>query len=85
MSIKCLCVLFVIENLKIGWPAVFLTHGHICEYIFLFLIYFFIEGLFLYRLLLFSVKPQHESARGIYISLPSEPPSHHPPNPVPLG
>ena len=35
-----------------------------------FLIYFFIEGLLLYRILLFSVKPQHESAIGIHISLP---------------
>ena len=47
-----------------------------------FLIYFFIEGWFLYRILLFSVKCQHESAIGIYISppfwtsLPSASPSH---------
>ena len=32
------------------------------------------------------VKPQHESAIGIYIySLPFEPPSHLPPHPTPLG
>jgi len=30
---------------------------------------FFIEG-FLYRILLFSVKPQHESAIGIHIYTP---------------
>ena len=33
------------------------------------LIYFFIEGLLLYRILLFSVKPQHESAIGLHIML----------------
>ena len=49
---------------------------------FLFLIYFFIEGYLLYRTLLFSVKPQHESAIGIHTtppfwtSLPSLSPSH---------
>ena len=31
-------------------------------------IYFFIEGQLLYRILLFSVKPQCESAIGIHIS-----------------
>ena len=35
-----------------------------------FLINYFIEGLLLYRILLFSVKPQHESAIGIDISPP---------------
>ena len=37
------------------------------------------------RILLFSVKPQQESATGIHISLPFEPPSHLPPHPTPLG
>ena len=43
---------------------------------------FFIEGKLLYRILLFSVEPQHESAIGIHISppfwtsLPSPSPSH---------
>ena len=47
-----------------------------------FLMYFFIEGYLLYRILLFSVKPQHESAIDIRISppfwnpLPSNFPSH---------
>ena len=36
-------------------------------------------------MLLFSVKPQHESAIGIDISLPFEPPSYLPPHPTPLG
>ena len=31
------------------------------------------------------VKPQQESATGIHISLPFEPPSHLPPHPTPLG
>ena len=31
---------------------------------------FFIEGSLLYRILLFSIKPQHESAIGICISPP---------------
>ena len=35
-----------------------------------FLIYFLVEGYLLYRILLFSVKPQHESAIGIHIPLP---------------
>ena len=35
-----------------------------------FLIYFFIEGYLLYRVLLFSVKLQHESAIGLHISPP---------------
>ena len=45
-------------------------------------IYFLIEGWLLYRILLFSVKPQHESAIGIHVSppswtsLPSPSPSH---------
>ena len=49
---------------------------------FCFLIYFLIEGLLLYRILLFSVKPQHESAIGMHVSppsgtsLPSPSPSH---------
>ena len=54
----------------------------ICSILFYFLIYFFIE--LLYRILLFSVKPQHESAIGIHISLPFEPPSHLPPRLTPL-
>ena len=28
---------------------------------------------------------QHESATGIRVSSPPEPPSHHPPYPIPLG
>jgi len=32
---------------------------------------FFIEGLLLYRILLFSAKPQHESAIDIHVSPPS--------------
>ena len=43
--------------------------------------YFSFEQTLLYRILLFSIKPQHESAIGIYIyPLPFEPPSH----PTPL-
>ena len=38
--------------------------------LFFFLVYFFIEGWLLYRILLFSVIPQHESAIGIHISPP---------------
>ena len=38
---------------------------------FSFLIYFLIEGYLIYRILLFSVKPQHESAIGVYIYIPS--------------
>ena len=45
---------------------------------------FFIEGQLLYRILLFSVKPQHELAIGILIS-PVEAPSHLPPHSIPLG
>ena len=33
-------------------------------------IYFLIEGYLLHRILLFSVKPQHESAIGVHISTP---------------
>ena len=33
-------------------------------------IYYFIEGQLLYRMLLFSVKPQHELAIGVHISSP---------------
>ena len=51
----------------------------------LFFIYlFFIEGQLLYRIFLFSVKPQRESAIGIHISPPFEPPSHLLPHPTPL-
>ena len=32
-------------------------------------IYFVTEGYLLYRILLFSIKPQHESAIGIYLFL----------------
>ena len=47
---------------------------------------FFNWRIMLCRILLFSVKPQHESAIGIYIySLPFEPPSHLLPHPTPLG
>ena len=35
------------------------------------LIYFLIEGQLLYRILLFSVKYQHESAISVHMSLPS--------------
>ena len=38
--------------------------------LYFFLIYFFIEGSLLYRIFLFSVKPQHESAIGIDIFPP---------------
>ena len=44
--------------------------------------FFLIEGLLLYRILLFSIKPQHESATSIHIpppfwiSIPSPCPSH---------
>ena len=38
----------------------------------------------LYRILLFSVKPQHESSVGLHI-FPLEVPSHLPPHPFPLG
>ena len=49
---------------------------------FFFFFNFFIEGKLLYRILLFSIKPQHESAIGIHISppfwtsLPFPSPSH---------
>jgi len=46
--------------------------------------FFLIEGQLLYGILLFSVKPQHESTIGIHISLPFETPSHLPPHPTPL-
>ena len=55
-----------------------------CIYVHLFKIYYLIEGKLLYRILLFSVKPQHESAIGIHISppfwtsLPSPSQSHSP-------
>ena len=39
----------------------------------------------LYRILLFSVKPQHESAVGLHISSPFETPSPLSPHPTPLG
>ena len=45
-----------------------------------FIIYILIKGDLLYRILLFSVKHQHESAIGI----PMSPPSHLPPHPTPL-
>ena len=50
---------------------------------FFFLIYFLVEGYLLYRILLFSVKPQHESAIGIHIPLPfwTSLPSPSPPLP----
>ena len=35
-------------------------------------IYFLIEGELLYRILLFSVRPQHESSIGIIYPLPFE-------------
>ena len=67
------------------------THTHI-QIIFhynllqvIFKIYlFFLEGKLLYSLL-FSVKPQHESAIGINISLRFQAPSYLPPYPTPLG
>ena len=43
--------------------------------------YFFIEGYLLYRILLFSVKPQHESAIGIH-NIPSL--LDHPPISLPI-
>ena len=46
---------------------------------------FLTEGQLLYRILLFSVKRQHESAIGIHMSRTLEPPSHLPPHPTPLG
>ena len=36
-----------------------------------------------YRILLFSVKPQHESVIGYIYPLPFEPPSSLPPHPTP--
>ena len=50
--------------------------------LFFFLIYFFIEGYLLYRILLFSVKPQHESAIVYIYPLPFKPPSRLPPHPT---
>jgi len=50
-----------------------------------FYLFILIECKLLYRILLFSVKPQHESAIGIIYPLPFEPPSHLPPQPTPLG
>ena len=50
------------------------THSRFLGFFFTFynyfLIYFFIEGYLFYGILLFSVKPQHESATGIHISPP---------------
>ena len=46
----------------------------VCVYLWVFFLFFFlIEGQLLYRILLFSVKPQHESAVGlcIYTHIPS--------------
>ena len=48
--------------------VLWIKHCHLLN-ISLFLIYFFIEGYLLYRIVLFSVKP-HESAIGIHISPP---------------
>ena len=50
-----------------GPHAIFLSFLNI-EYFFFF-IYFFTEGELLYRILLFSVKPQHESAIGVHMLL----------------
>ena len=53
-----------------------------CCVCYFFINLFFIAGQLLYRILLFSVKPQHESAIGIHVSLPfwnslpSSSPSH---------
>ena len=63
----------------------------LCMFLIFFLIYYFflinlifIEAQSLYRILLFSVKPQHESAIGIHISPPFWN-SRLPPHPTPLG
>ena len=53
--------------------------------IFLYFVYFLTEEYLLYRILLFSLKPKHESAIGIHISLPFESPSSLPPHTTPLG
>ena len=64
------------------WELVHHCLGHIrqgeCQlkewgyglYLFFFINLFLIEGQLLYRTLLFSVKPQHDSAIGIHISPP---------------
>ena len=46
---------------------------------------FLIEGWLLYNVVLVSAMHQHESAIGIHMSSPLEPPSHLPRNPNPLG
>ena len=43
---------------------------HVQVFFFFSINLFFIEGQLLYRIWLFSVKPQHESAIGIHISPP---------------
>ena len=50
-----------------------------------FLIYFLTEAYMLYRIFLFSVKPQHESAIGIHMSPPFWNSLYLPPQPSPLG
>ena len=71
------------------WPSIFMCLLAICmssldEYLFRFFFnfYFLIEGQLLYRILLFSVKPQPRSTISVHISppfgtsLPSPSPSH---------
>ena len=63
-SLGCLFILFMVSLAMQKLLNLFSFH------LFIFLIYFSIEEKLLYRILLFSVKPQHESATGIHISPP---------------
>ena len=47
--------------------SLLLVYGDITDFI---LNYFIIEGQLLYRILLFSVRPQHKSAIGIHTTPP---------------
>ena len=72
--LEMVLVLFLNKSIKQLWCY----QLHIINFFHL-----FIEGNLLYRILLFSVKPQHESAIGIHISLPfwtclSSPSPFHP-------
>ena len=66
-----------------GLPVLFFHHLPLSSSFHFKFIYFLIEGLLLYIILLFSVKPQ--SAIRIHISLPFDPSSHLPPYPTPVG
>ena len=63
---------FIVGSFILLFQRYLLKYGlyHVLFFFIIFYIYFFIEGWLLYRILLLSVKPQHESAIGLHVSTP---------------